>query len=270
MKTTQACQLMLVLFALAMFMMFTRSRENYTGDKNMGYAVAKTLLGMYVDGRRAVCAVTGDSRNVDLAVEVIYNRSKSPTCPPQFKTSTWKDQMNQTIDQVNKNETRRFGPGTKVITTRARKLLVDAAEKFARNCKKNNGKITKDMIRENIMGFRKAMCSKKYYNKPSRFVNRDHISKIRQEIAARGAGASSSGGLKRRGDRFVMNGMEIEDPRAGARGPNGETYCEYMNRGKCKEWDSTNNKLGVGYMKDTPIITQAAIDKLGFGRDDEE
>lgn len=272
---------MLVLFALAMFMMLTRSRENYSGEKNIGYAVAKTLLGLYVGGRRGVCAISGDSKNVDVAVDIIYNQAarmhgmKGGKCPPELKGSAWKAQMNKAIDNINLRQGRPFG-GVKVILNSERKLLISGVEKFAKDCDKNKGNFTKSMIRDQILGFRKVMCSKKYYNKPSRFINRAHITKMRQGIAAGGVGgrgremeASSGGGrLTMRGDRFIVDGVEIEDPRAGARGPNGETWCAYMKEGKCMKWDDADNaKLGIGMMQNTPIYSnQAARDAMGGGK----
>ena len=205
MKTTQFCQVMLVLFALAMFMMFTRNRENYSEEENMGYAVAKTFLGMYVDARRAVCTLVEDSENVDMAVEMIYEkaikRKDGDKCHDDFKTDKWKTDMNKAIDRFNKDTATRtvaifFGPPEiQIISTKDRKLLIAAAGIFAKNCKENGGKFTKGMIRENILGFKNAMCTapsppspearKTHYTKGGRFITTAQSKKLRENVKAR-------------------------------------------------------------------------------------
>ena len=146
----------------------------------MGYAVAKTFLGLYVDGRRAVCAVAGDSENVDLAVEIIYARAMrggedGDKCPTLEKTGVWKTTMNTIIDRFNKTQASVLGPEIKVISARDRKLLIGAVGKFYKNCNKHDGRFTRDMIRKNIMGFRNAMCSSRYYRKSSRFIDAEQV-----------------------------------------------------------------------------------------------
>ena len=189
MKSTQACQVILVIFALAMFVMVTRSRENYNREKNMGYAVAKTFLGMYVDARRAVCTIAEDDKTIDLAVEMIYakaikDRNGSNKCHSEFKTDKWKTGMNTAIDRFNKSQDRRRATPLEIISTKDRKLLINAVGKFALNCKKNGGKFTKGMIRENIMGFKNAMCRSRYYRKPGRFITTGDIENLRENVKA--------------------------------------------------------------------------------------
>ena len=192
MKSTQACQVILVIFALAMFVMVTRSRENYNREKNMGYAVAKTFLGMYVDARRAVCTIAEDDKTIDLAVEMIYakaikDRNGSNKCHSEFKTDKWKTGMNTAIDRFNENQarrSRRWSTQLEIISTKDRKLLINAVGKFALNCKKNGGKFTKGMIRENIMGFKNAMCRSRYYRKPGRFITTGHVENLRERANA--------------------------------------------------------------------------------------
>ena len=264
MKSTQACQVILVLFALAMFMMFTRSRENYSEEENMGYAVAKTFLGMYVDARRAVCAIAGDSENVDMAVEAIYERATKrrkdgDKCPDDFKTDKWKTEMNKAIDRFNKETATRtvakfFGPPEiEIISTKDRKLLIAAAGIFAKNCKENGGKFTKDMIRENILGFKNAMCTapsppttdarKTYYTKAGRFITAGQIKKLRENVKA---GKLKNTPIPPRATERLSD-EDAEFPQRGFRGPNGETMCKVMKYNKCIKWDPDNDKVGVEY-----------------------
>tara|TARA_R110002074_G_scaffold36548_4_gene99468 strand:- start:247 stop:882 length:636 start_codon:yes stop_codon:yes gene_type:complete len=197
MKSIQLCQVILVLFALAMFMMFTRSRENYDPPviKNVGYEGAKVLLRMYVGVRRAVCTLAEDSENVDMAVETIYaqavkDRNGSNECDADFKTDIWKTGMNKAIDSFNKRNggpplSATLGlPEIQIISAGDRERLLGAVGIFAQNCKDNDGKFTKGMIRENIMGFKDAMCSSRYYRKPGRFITAGQSKNMRENVKA--------------------------------------------------------------------------------------
>jgi hypothetical protein len=237
-----------------MFVMVTRSRENYNREKNMGYAVAKTFLGMYVDARRAVCTIAEDDKTIDLAVEMIYakvveGRNGSNKCHSDFKTDKWKTGMNTAIDRFNeRHDGRLHGAKIEIISTKDRKLLINAVGKFALNCKKNGGKFTKGMIRENIMGFKNAMCRSRYYRKPGRFITTGDVENLREranaEFEAREQRLEDDDEEE---DDERLSDEDAELPQRGFRGPNGETMCKFMKYNKCIKWDPDNDKVGVEY-----------------------
>ena len=220
----------------------------------MGYAVAKTFLGMYVDARRAVCTIAEDDKTIDLAVEMIYakaikDRNGSNKCHSEFKTDKWKTGMNTAIDRFNESQARRSIKPAKIeiISTKDRKLLINAVGKFALNCKKNGGKFTKGMIRENIMGFKNAMCRSRYYRKPGRFITTGHVENLRERANAEFEAREQR--LEDDDEEEDDEGLSDEDaelPSRGFRGPNGETFCAFMDSNKCIEWDPDNDKVGIG------------------------